>query len=160
MKWDKTSIWTIQNDQGTCNVLLYKENGEEPFTLLTFFYCVLNWVPLHRKCIELESIVCPQYSTVKGKSGVIVLGYCILPSYKRFIQTTTFAHDRYTINWLIIGYRENITCPSVAFTLVPAALVQMQANRLVIFHGIQWLIYIYTYHSVNSCFYIGVKTSQ
>ncbi len=34
-------------------------------------------MPLRRKCIELESIVCPQYSAVKGKSGVIALGYCV-----------------------------------------------------------------------------------
>ena len=48
-----------------------------------------------------------------------------------------FAHDQYTINWLIIGYRGNITRLSVAFTLV-----QMLADRLMIFCGIQWLIYI------------------
>ncbi len=45
-----------------------------------------------------------------------------------------FAHDQYTINWLIIGYRGNITRLLVPFTL---------ADRLVIFCGIQWLIYIY-----------------
>ena len=35
-------------------------------------------VPLHRNCIELESIV---YSAVKGKSRVIVLGYCVPLSF-------------------------------------------------------------------------------
>ncbi len=47
-----------------------------------------------------------------------------------------FAHDQYTINRLIIGYHGNITRLSVAFTLVPAALMQMLADRLTIFCGI------------------------
>ncbi len=38
-------------------------------------------VPLRRKCIELESTVCAQYSAVKGKSGVIALSYCVHLSY-------------------------------------------------------------------------------
>ncbi len=75
-------------------------------------------------------------------------------SYLSHFLSTPFAHDQYTINWLIIGYRGNITRLSVAFTLTTAALVQILADRLVIFWGIQWLIYIYIYYNCITVTYL------
>ena len=71
--------------------------------------------------------------SIQNKQIEKILGSIHYISHSVFMP---FAHDQYTINWLIIEYCRNITRLSVTFTVMPTALVQMLAARLVIFYSL------------------------
>ncbi len=72
------SVWSLV---GGTIVWQARQSQVLQIVFLLYFLCTESasayWVPLHRKCVELEIIICPQYSAVKRKSGVIALGYCV-----------------------------------------------------------------------------------
>ncbi len=70
------SVWSLV---GGTRVWQARQSQVLQIVFLLYLLCTESayWVPLHRKCIELEIIICPQYSAVKRKSGVIALGYCV-----------------------------------------------------------------------------------